>query len=96
MHTSSNTKARRWTLDRQSRVLGHTEVINKGDIISLHYNTRRDEDTPENSLGVELDTLTKGHVALLMSCGAGVFDDVNVRLVGALAVHAARDIGGCV
>lgn len=83
-------------MDYQRRVLGRTEVINKRDIISLHYNTRRDEDTPEDSLGVELDTLAKGHVALLMSCGAGVFDDVYVRLAGALAVHAARDIGGCV
>jgi hypothetical protein len=73
-----------------------TEVINKGDIIALHYNTRGDEDTPEDSLGVELDTLAEGHVTLFVSCGAGMLDNVDVCLARTLNVHTGRGIGGSI
>lgn len=73
---------------------GRTKIVDKTNVITLHHNTSRDEDAPKDSLGVELDALAEGHLALLVSGGTGMLDDVTVRLAGVRAVEPGRLIPG--
>ena len=66
-----------------------TEVVNQTNIIALHSNAGGDEDTPCNSLGIQPDTLHEGHIPLLVGGGAGMFDDIGVRLTGIRALNGA-------
>lgn len=72
----------------------HTKIVDKTNVITLHCDTSGDKDTPEDGLGVKLDALTKGHVALLVSGGTGMLDDVTVRLAGIGAVKRGRVVNG--
>lgn len=79
-----------WPGDRST----HTKVIDERDVISLHYNTCGDEDTPENGLGIELDALAEGHGTLLVGSRTGMLDDVDMRLAGVGVVLGGRVHGG--
>lgn len=72
----------------------HTKIVDKTNVITLHCDTGGDKDTPEDGLGIELDALTKGHLALLVSGGTGMLDNVTVRLAGVGAVERGRLIDG--
>lgn len=72
----------------------HTKIVDKTNVITLHCDTSRDKDTPEDGLGVELDALTEGHLTLLVSGGTSMLDDVTVRLAGIGAVKHGRVVNG--
>jgi len=50
------------------------EGSKKTDVVTFHGNTGRDQDTPEDGLGIQLDTLQEGHVVLLLSGKFGICD----------------------
>lgn len=72
----------------------HTKIVDETNVITLHCDTGGDKDTPEDGLGVELDALTKGHLALLVSGGTSMLDDVTVCLAGIGAVKRGRLVNG--
>lgn len=57
-----------------------TEIVDQADIEAFHDNAGRDEKTPGDSLGVQLDALHERHVMLLFSSIASMLDDGSVGL----------------
>lgn len=93
MGTSDRSRERvDWQAEKETR--RHTKIVDKTNVIALHCYTSGDKDTPEDGLGVELDALTEGHLALLVSGGTGMLDDVTVRLAGIGAVERGRLVNG--
>jgi len=56
------------------------EGTKKTDVVTFHSDTGRDEDTPEDGLGIQLDALQEGHVVFLLSGKFGICDGQVVGL----------------
>jgi hypothetical protein len=50
------------------------EGTKKTDVVTFHSDTGRDEDAPEDGLGIQPDTLQEGHVVFLLSGEFGICD----------------------
>ena len=50
------------------------EGSKKTDVVTFHSDTGRDKDTPEDGLGIQLDTLPESHVVFLLGSDFGICD----------------------
>lgn len=57
-----------------------TEVVDKDNIESFHDNASRDENTPRDSLGIQLDALHEGHLLFLLGRRARMVDNIRMSL----------------
>ena len=69
------------------------EVGDEADVVALHGDAGRDDDTPHDGLGVELDALQQGHLLLLVGGRPGVLDDL-AHGRGLLGRHVAGLLDG--
>ena len=53
------------------------EVAEQTNIITLHANASRDENTPGDGLGIELDALPQAHAMLTVRCLLRIVNDVT-------------------
>ena len=59
-----------------------TEITQQTDIIPLHTDTRRDQQAPPDSLGIEPDALQQRHLVLLVCCQLGIVPELVLGLGG--------------
>lgn len=67
------------------------EGTEETDVVTFHRNAGRDEDTPEDSLGVQLDALQESHTVLLLGSDLGVCNG-RVHGLGVIEVILFRKV----
>ena len=71
-----------------------TKVVDQANVVALHDDAGRDENTPQDGLGVQADALHEGHALLLVRGRLCIVDELVLGLETGHVIVAMAIVGG--